>query len=82
MGRVEVFYVLTSWMRFPIAYVWIWRCLLLVHGRYERVIFAFQGTVQKSIVQGMRVNCTRIYSIELYSIFLLCAGLCVEEYQI
>ena len=82
MGRVEVLYVLTSWMRFPISYVWIWSCLLIVHDRYERVIFAFQGTVQKSIVQGMCVNCTWIYSIELHSDFLLCAGLCVEEYQI
>ena len=56
-------------MRFPIAFAYVgygFVFFLLVHGRYERVIFVFQGTIQKSIVQIMRVNCTQIDSLGLY----------------
>ena len=40
--------------------------------------FAFQGTVQKSIAQGMRVSCTLIYSIGIVLSF--CSVLaCVQR---
>ena len=58
MGRVEVLYALTCWMRFTIVMFGDGVVFYLHTVDMKESYFAFKGTVQKCIAQGMHVSRT------------------------